>query len=138
MQNPKSVSTIELSQLIDALRNDLLASAARRSKDWQPLFDIGEVIVEAAVEFERDMEAGGKISVLVAAFSPKATEKSSATHRMSIKLLPVRVADSAPAPSSLSDGATPNESPRLVVTRQRKDPLLRGDGTNNKGKKNKA
>src|SRR5262245_4176864 len=106
MKNPKSVNAIPLSELIEALKLDLSESVIKRSADWRPMFKVAEATVEANVVFERNVEAGGKLSVWVAEFSPKAAEKSASTHRVSIKLIPV------------GDGMT------VEVGKQ--DPLVRG------------
>ena len=102
----KDDTAIPLSALIDALRADLLESAQGRDPDWQPLFEISEATVEASVRFEKSEEAGGKISVWVMEFAPKAGEKSESAHKISIKLVPI-ASGSGGAPGTTVVAGTP-------------------------------
>ena len=106
MRNPKSTSSIPLSELIEILTEDLTQSILKRPKDWRPTFRIAEATIDASVTFERNLEAGGKITVWVAELGPKAAEKSSSAHRISLKLVPA------------GEGMT--------VEVAQKDPLIRG------------
>lgn len=79
---------IKLSELIEALKSDLVASAKNRPEGWEPLLQVAEAEVELEVTFERDKQVSGGFSVYLAKAGAKGSEKSGVRHRIRLRLTP--------------------------------------------------
>jgi hypothetical protein len=75
-----------LSELISAVKADLLKSTRNRSDDFEALFQIEEVNIETEVTAERKIGAGGKTELIVATISADGEQTNQTKHKISIKL----------------------------------------------------
>ncbi len=95
-----------LSELIDAVKLDLIESAKDREPGFEPLFKVTEATVETKVTAQRRLDVEGKLGVYLVSVGTKGQQTNEATHTIQVRLTPV------------SMEGTPAE----------KDPTIRGTG----------
>lgn len=88
MASTKTTNSTPLSDIVEALRNDLVQSAEHRPAGWEPLFEVTEATVEVQVVFERNKEVKGGLKAYVVDISAGGAEKSTSGHKVTLKLVP--------------------------------------------------
>lgn len=79
---------IALSEIVDALRQDLFESARERDEEWKPLFDIAEATVEVNVSVARKSEKEGGVRAYVLSVGGKSTQSTHRTTKIALRLVP--------------------------------------------------
>jgi hypothetical protein len=77
-----------LSDLIQALRTDLLEGAKKRPANWRPLFDIAEATVEVQTRLARETKGKGGFKLYVVSMGAEVGEADETTQKISIRLTP--------------------------------------------------
>lgn len=80
----KTTEPLTLTEAIDALKRELQEGLKRR--DVAPLFEVMEATVEIGVAFDRTLDVQGGVNILVTNVGAKGSERTSATHKVSLKL----------------------------------------------------
>ena len=84
---------IRLTELVDALRNDLIAYNSAKDSKYKPMFKVKGATIEASVEAQIEVGAKGEIGFWVAKLGASGTKKSSSNCKIAITLIPVEKKD---------------------------------------------
>jgi hypothetical protein len=113
-------SPMSLSELIDAVKKDLVDSSKNRSgEDFKPLFKIEEVTIETEVTAQRKIGMTGKADIRVLTIGASGEQTNLTKHKVSINLRALDNSDKpennarmrGTRPQSLKKG---NKGPKMV------------------------
>lgn len=90
IRSNKSTDPLSIQEVMRRLRGGLLAAAVDRPADYKPMFEITEINVELGVVFQRSAKVKGGVNLYVAEIGAEGQELSSASHRITLKLIPLR------------------------------------------------
>lgn len=88
MENTNQPELIKLTDLIDALRNQLIEQDAERPPDFQPLFKIKNATVEANVTAETVVGGHGEMNFYLVKIGAEGSQASGTSFKMAITLEP--------------------------------------------------
>lgn len=84
-----------LSELISAVKSDLIQSAQTRGEGFEALFQIDQVVIDTEITAERKIGAKGSASFLVATVGADSTQTNATKHKVSVVLTPADVESKA-------------------------------------------
>ena len=82
------MNRLSLNDTIGAIRSEL-AQSILAAQDEEIRFELGEIDLEFQIEIERNAEGSGGIRFWIVEFGAKASQSSTVTHRVSLKLKPI-------------------------------------------------
>jgi len=86
-KKPDVENNIKISELITALRRDLLESQVKKGE--KPIFRISGATIEIEAVASKEISAGGKVNIYVTTLGADAKETSGARCKMAISLDPL-------------------------------------------------
>ena len=103
--NRSGTDPVLLSELIEAVKADLLESAERKPKDFVPLFHISEATIETEVTAERKTGVDGKTGIYLVTVGTSGQQTNVTKHKVALKLAPIGKAEELPPNSPLFQGS---------------------------------
>lgn len=80
------VKPMLLSELISAVKLDLLRSAEKRNESFEALFALDEVVIETEIAASRSMGSKGSVDFKVVAIGAEGVQENETRHKVTVKL----------------------------------------------------
>lgn len=106
--NRSGTEPVLLSELIEAVKADLLESVQGRPPDFTPLFHIGEATIETEITAERKTGVDGKTGIYLVTVGTSGQQTNATRHKVALKLTPIGKAEDLPPSSPLFQGSKSN------------------------------
>lgn len=75
-----------LSELISAVKLDLLRSAKERNESFEPVFAVDEVVIETEIAATRIIGSQGSVDFKVVALGAEGSQENETRHKVSVRL----------------------------------------------------